>query len=167
MFHSDTIIPDKKFRPTARAIILKDGKILLFERWRKNILGQSLHYYSIPGGGIDDGETPEAAVVREMREEMLVTVRPTRLLARQKALKRRNIHHYFLCELVDGTPMFNKDSDEGRYRHITGNRYAVAWVPLEGLADMIHHDEYRQLIDMLPELLSNPDRSTVDIVSAD
>jgi ADP-ribose pyrophosphatase YjhB (NUDIX family) len=165
MFHSDKPIPNKQFRATARAIIIDDGKILLFERWRRDRLGRQLHYYSIPGGGIDTGETPEDAVVREMHEEMLVTVRPVRLLARQKAFKRRNYHNYFLCEIIEGTPTFNLDSEEGKYRHFMGNQYAVAWVPLDGLTDKIHHEEYRQLIEMLPELLSNTNRGTVDIVS--
>ena len=49
---------------TSRGIIIKDGKILLMHR-RKN--GQE--YFVLPGGGIEDGETPKEAVHREVFEE--------------------------------------------------------------------------------------------------
>lgn len=165
MFHSDVIIPDKKMRATARAIIIRDGKVLLFERWRHDLTGKQLHYFSIPGGGIDPGETPEQAVVRELQEEMLIEVKPLKLLARQSALKRKNYHYYYLCEIVSGTPRFNTNSEEGRFRHFSLNRYDIAWVPLEQIAENIHHDEYRQMIELLPSLLSDASSETVDIVS--
>ena len=44
----------------------KDGKILL-ERQYRQAVGKEL--LEIPAGGIDAGEDPETAVVREMREE--------------------------------------------------------------------------------------------------
>ncbi len=43
-----------------------DGNVLLEEQYRKAIDKDLLE---IPAGGIDEGETPEEAVVREMREE--------------------------------------------------------------------------------------------------
>ena len=36
--------------------------------------------YCFPGGGIEDGETEETAVVREVYEEIGVQIRPTRRL---------------------------------------------------------------------------------------
>ena len=49
-------------RPSARAIILKDGKVLLNYVSKYNC-------YEFPGGGIEAGETPECAVQREVAEE--------------------------------------------------------------------------------------------------
>jgi ADP-ribose pyrophosphatase len=43
-----------------------DGKVFLVKQFRKAV-GKEL--LEIPAGGIDPGETPEAAVSREMREE--------------------------------------------------------------------------------------------------
>lgn len=151
-------------RHTARAVVIKDGQILLFERWRTNLLGQTHHYFSIPGGGIERGEAPEDAVVREMEEEMTVTVRPVRLLARQKA----NSHHhsYFLCEIVSGEPRFNPASEEAIFRALHNNRYEVAWLPLNEAASKVRHDTYRQFLELLPGLLESSSRQPVDIVAS-
>ena len=43
-----------------------DNKVLLVNQFRQPLEGELLE---IPAGGIDAGESPEAAVVREMREE--------------------------------------------------------------------------------------------------
>jgi len=46
------------------AIILKDDKILLIHR-KKN--GEE--YWVFPGGGVEDTETPEQGIIREVKEE--------------------------------------------------------------------------------------------------
>lgn len=51
----------------AAALIDRDGKVLLAERPPgKDLAG----LWEFPGGKINEGETPEAALVRELREEL-------------------------------------------------------------------------------------------------
>ena len=52
-----------KIRKGARGIIINhDGKIAVFNKVNKN-------EYKLPGGGINEGETPEEAFKREALEE--------------------------------------------------------------------------------------------------
>jgi 8-oxo-dGTP diphosphatase len=50
-------------RPTA--IIIKDDKVLLMKRERENQI-----YFVFPGGHVEDDETPEQTLEREIKEEL-------------------------------------------------------------------------------------------------
>ncbi len=52
------------------AIIHKDGKIFATQRG----YGAYKDYWEFPGGKIEAGETPEQALVREIREELATTI---------------------------------------------------------------------------------------------
>lgn len=50
----------------ADAVIVQDGKVLLVQQRKPSAYG----LWSCPGGHIEPGETPEQAVLREIREEL-------------------------------------------------------------------------------------------------
>ena len=56
-------------RNSARSIVVRDGKIAM-------IHSQKYHYYKFPGGGIEKGEDPIDAMMRETREEAGLIVIP-------------------------------------------------------------------------------------------
>jgi len=56
-------------RPSARALILKDGLLSVIHSRRYG-------YCKIPGGGIEPGEDPTEAMMREVKEETGLTVIP-------------------------------------------------------------------------------------------
>jgi 8-oxo-dGTP diphosphatase len=66
--------------------------------------------FDLPGGKVENGESPESAIVREIREELGITVRPIELLP---VLKRsawdygKGVRHWVLatyrCEITEGT----------------------------------------------------------------
>ena len=58
------------------AIIHKDGKIFATQRG----YGAYKDYWEFPGGKIEAGETPEQALVREIREELATTIQIERFL---------------------------------------------------------------------------------------
>ena len=81
--------------------IIHDHHILLIQQ-TEHASGRS--YWLIPGGGIEQGETEEACVEREMREETYLNVRVQHLLLDEPATpggvyQRRKT---YVCHVVDG-----------------------------------------------------------------
>ncbi len=113
-------------RHTARAIVTHNNKLLLMERWRPG-----KHYFSVPGGGIEPGETPEQAVVRELAEETSCVVRPVRLLYLVR-FEDQTEHSVFLCDYISGEPHLPADAPEAIEQH-TDNRFKPGWVALQDL----------------------------------
>ncbi len=56
-------------RPSARAIVIRDG-------WVAMVYSQKFCHYKFPGGGIEPGESREAALIREAREEAGLVLDP-------------------------------------------------------------------------------------------
>ena len=66
-------VPPKRQRVAAYALLLRDGQVLLTRMSeRTRIPGR----WTLPGGGIDHGEEPRAALVREVHEETGLHVVP-------------------------------------------------------------------------------------------
>lgn len=51
-------------RSRSVAIVIRDGKILM-----ERVFYFGREFYTVPGGGVEEGETPEQAVLRELKEE--------------------------------------------------------------------------------------------------
>jgi 8-oxo-dGTP diphosphatase len=64
------------------AAIFRDGKVLLVRRARPPAHG----LYTLPGGGVELGETLEQAVIREVREETALDVAPVGLVGFRQAI---------------------------------------------------------------------------------
>jgi 8-oxo-dGTP pyrophosphatase MutT (NUDIX family) len=139
-------------RHTSRGIIIHDNKILLIERWRG-----SLHYFSIPGGGIEAGETEQQTVIREVAEETGCTVALQRKLYVLHHGDR--MHHIYLCDYLNGTPHLTADSPEA-LAHNPHNRFEPMWLPVTDL-----HPEnffiWRPIISQLVNDLANGFTETV------
>ena len=56
-------------RPSARAVVIRDGRAAM-------VYSQKFRHYKFPGGGIEKGETREATLIREAREEAGLVLDP-------------------------------------------------------------------------------------------
>ena len=83
-------------RIRAGIVLIQDNKVALIERHRAG-----LHYFVFPGGGVDEGESPEQAAIREAMEELGIEVALKQKVAEvQLGPKSRQI--YFLAEQTGG-----------------------------------------------------------------
>lgn len=111
--------PPERVREGCRAIILKDNKVLLSWEERKNV-------YMSPGGGVEDGESLEECVIRELQEEAGYKVKVIKpfLKVNEYCYETLWVNNYFICEIVGECE-----------RHLTEseayNRVKPVWVEIE------------------------------------
>ena len=104
-------------RPIARAILMdKEGKIAIHRIFRDDKFCRQ-GYFETPGGGIDEGETPEEACKRECREEIGCEIEVIKEIAiiedAYNLIGRKNINHYFLAmEKNLGKRHFESEGDQ-------------------------------------------------------
>jgi len=103
-------------------ILIEEDKLALIERYRAGI-----HYYAFPGGGIDEGESPEQAAIREAEEELGIVVRVKLKVA--EVLFSGSTQFYFLVEKISGKFGTGTGEEYGEYNPIYGS-YLPLWVPL-------------------------------------
>ena len=83
------------------AAIIKDGnKVFISERGYGEFKGK----WEFPGGKIEEGETGEEAVVREIKEELRSTVKVLKFFGEINDVHSDRCFNvkFFICELVEG-----------------------------------------------------------------
>ena len=80
---SSRIYPTRPYLAVSAAIF-RDGRILIVRRARPPAHG----IYTLPGGGVELGETLEEAVTREVREETALEIAPVGLAGYRQAIAR-------------------------------------------------------------------------------
>lgn len=121
----------------ACAIVIEEGFILLMHRRKAG-----KEYYTVIGGKIEPGETPEEACLREVLEETGLTVEIVREFAVLETLGRTE--HYFLVKRLSGELCLGGPEIE---RQSEANFYEPMWVPLDRLS------EYNLLPEPLKEMV--------------
>ena len=89
----------------AVALVDADGRVLIAQRPEgKSMAG----LWEFPGGKVDPGETPEAALIRELREELAIDTEESCLAPFTFASHRYERFHLlmplYLCRRWQGTP---------------------------------------------------------------
>jgi ADP-ribose pyrophosphatase YjhB (NUDIX family)/SAM-dependent methyltransferase len=87
------------------------GRVLLCHR-------RDLDIWNLPGGGVESGELPDEAVVREAREETGLEVVVERLVDIYGKVDD-DVVFSFVCRVTGGELCFTEESDDCRYFEIT------------------------------------------------
>ena len=134
-------------RPSARGIIVRDGKVAM-------VHSAMYDYYKFPGGGIEDGEKPIEAMIREVKEESGLEVIP------ESIRKFGNVHRksrtakgglfiqdnfYFICASendVGNTNLDDYENEEG---------FALEFVTPEVAIERNRHCPYESKMPLMLE----------------
>jgi len=129
---------EKRIDITMACAILRQGDLFFIQQRMPDDIWGGL--WEFPGGRLEDGETPEQAAIREVREE-------TEWLVSQPVFFRSVVHYYtkyrvtlhsFWCKLPEPLPppVLHAATD-------------FAWVPLEQLGTYPYPSGHRKLIQLL------------------
>lgn len=126
-----------QWRPSVYGLVVRDGKILVLPA---NFNGEK---FALPGGGVELGERFESALVREVKEETGINVKPGRFISAADNIfvwepanpSKRQVFHallcYYECQYIDGElSVDNFDEAEKDYAGL------ARWIPIEDALTM-------------------------------
>ncbi len=130
------------------------GGLVLDERRRGALIGREDRrgrmVWSLPKGHIEEGETAEAAAIREIREETGISgsiVAPLGVIDFWFMAEDRRVHktvHHFLLR-AEGGELSSDDAEVD----------SVEWVPLEDMSTRLAYADERRLMDRVQDLLAD------------
>ncbi|MFC9732798.1 NUDIX hydrolase [Streptomyces roseolus] len=123
----------QELRVAAYAVVVRDHEILL-ARW---VARDGTKRWTLPGGGMEHGEEPVGAVVREVEEETGYAVEPTALLGID-SIMRRWIARIGAPGSFQGLGiLYEARITGGELRSETGGSTDLAaWHPLDSVPDL-------------------------------
>ena len=100
-------------------------------------LRTDMDFWNLPGGGVKEGESPEVAVVREVREEVGLDVVVDRIQGVYVKPGQHDIAFSYWCRVVGGAL---QESDEAQ---------AIAWFTREDLPENLRPKHRDRILDAL------------------
>lgn len=115
------------------AVIVDNGKVLVIHRVK-----EGREYCILPGGSMEDGESGEETLVRELKEEASIDVGIIKKLGEVYNEFDGRTHRLFLCRIIGGTVRLG---GEELGRHTERNQYILEWRPVAELRTIKFYPE--------------------------
>jgi 8-oxo-dGTP diphosphatase len=111
------------------AALVRDGRVLAS---RRTAPAHQAGLWEFPGGKVEDGESDEQALVRELREELGVTAAVGARVGPELVLGPGAVMRVYLAELVEGEPELH-EHDAHAWLGADELR-SVPWIPADAPA---------------------------------
>jgi 8-oxo-dGTP diphosphatase len=111
----------------AAGIIIKNGKILLMHRQKPG-----RDYCVIPGGDIEENETPEVAVLREIKEETNLVAEIDFLFFEFKSDVFKRHEKFFMMKNISGKEKIGEPEISWQNEN---NQYDLEWVEIAKISE--------------------------------
>jgi 8-oxo-dGTP pyrophosphatase MutT (NUDIX family) len=116
-----------RFKGRAQCLVIRDNKILMV----KHKHGKD-EWFCSPGGGIEDGETPEQAAIRELLEECCVSGAIIKKLSEYiDPFDEKTIFYTFHVDIGDQIPLLGDDPEFIENQILSG----VRWMSLDEICE--------------------------------
>lgn len=116
----------------ARAIIIENNKFLAMHR---NKYGSE--YFTLVGGRVQEGETTEQALVREIKEETGLDIIEARLVFTEHHPEPYNEQYIYVCKVAPhGDIKIQEASEEGFMNRLDMNIHTPYWINLKSFATL-------------------------------
>ena len=116
-------------RVRAAVVIVENRRVALIERVRD---GHT--YFKFPGGGVEHGESPQQAAMREAHEELGVSVELGDLIF--VAYRNGREQRYYLAGIAGGTFGTGRGTEMMTSGTTTKGTYRPVWVDLTSLREL-------------------------------
>jgi ADP-ribose pyrophosphatase YjhB (NUDIX family) len=135
----------------AFAIIFDEqGRVLLCHR-------RDLDVWNLPGGGVESGEMPTDAVIREVMEETSLEVEIERLVGVYGKTNKDELVFSFTCHTIDGKLSITDEASECKYFEVNNLPFNTIPKHVERIHDSVNPGLqpvfYRQTAPSTQEML--------------
>ncbi len=139
----------------AQCIVIRNGKFLAAKHREGN-----KEIYVVPGGQINDGESPESAALRELFEEANVNGTIVKKLAEySNAFSKNKLFYSFLVDIGDQTPSLGYDPENIGDPKLVG----IEWKALSEISQKSRMYFFAAGLVAIPEFVGEIDKWTDDI----
>lgn len=134
---------------SVRGIIKKEDGIILIHRIKRKKDGTYREYYVVPGGKIEKNETEEETVIREVKEEVGIIIKPFKKMFEYNSDYDNSIQKFYLCEYIKGEigtgngPELNNKLEDEVFEIVIIKKNEIANINLvpEEIKDIILREE--------------------------
>ena len=116
------------YKGRAQCLVIRDNKILMV----KHKHSENEWNHCLPGGGIDEGETPEQAAIRELHEECLVSGKIIRKISEYTDTVNDWSIYTFQADIGKQNPVLGKDPELPENNQVLAD---VQWLSLDEICE--------------------------------